>query len=196
MKRAFDIVVVLLLAPVWVPVAAVVACAVRLTLGAPVFFRDVRAGRGGKPFTLVKFRSMREGAGDDAARLTRFGRFLRASSLDELPELWNVLRGDMSLVGPRPLPIRYLPRYTAEQARRHEVRPGVTGLAQVNGRNALDWDAKFRYDVAYVDAHSFAGDLKILAQTFGQCLFPRNISHAGEATMSEFQGEAKNERTT
>ena len=189
MKRAFDIVVVLLLAPVWVTVAAVVACAVRLTLGAPVFFRDVRAGRGGKPFTLVKFRTMREGAGDDAARLTRFGRFLRASSLDEIPELWNVLKGDMSLVGPRPLPIRYLPRYTAEQARRHEVRPGVTGLAQVNGRNALDWDEKFRYDVAYVDSHSFVGDLKILVRTAGQCLFPRNISRAGEATMSEFGGE-------
>ena len=186
MKRAFDVAVVLLLAPVWLTVAMVVACAVRLTMGAPVFFRDVRAGRGGKPFTLVKFRTMRTGAGDDAARLTRFGRFLRASSLDELPELGNVLKGDMSLVGPRPLPIRYLPRYTAEQARRHEVRPGVTGLAQVNGRNALDWDEKFRYDVAYVDSHSFAGDLKILVQTFAQCLRPRGISHAGEATMREF----------
>ena len=196
MKRAFDVLVVILAAPLWIPVAVLVALSVLVFLGTPVFFRDVRAGLNGRPFALVKFRSMREGAGTDAERLTKFGRFLRASSLDELPELWNVLKGDMSLVGPRPLPIRYLPRYTAEQARRHEVRPGVTGLAQVNGRNALDWDAKFRYDVAYVDAHSFAGDLKILAQTFGQCLFPRNISHAGEATMSEFQGEAKNERTT
>lgn len=172
-------------------VAAIVACAVRLTMGAPVFFRDVRAGLDGRPFTLVKFRSMLNGAGTDAERLTRFGRFLRASSLDELPEFWNVLKGDMSLVGPRPLPIRYLPRYTAEQARRHEVRPGVTGLAQVNGRNALDWNEKLRYDVAYVDSHSFAGDLKILAQTAWQCLRPRGISHDGEATMPEFTGKGE-----
>ena len=187
-KRLFDIVLVLAFSPVWIPISVLVACAVRLMLGSPVFFFDVRAGLGGRPFRLVKFRSMREGAGTDAERLTRFGRFLRASSLDEIPELWNVLKGDMSLVGPRPLPIRYLPRYTAEQARRHEVRPGVTGLAQVNGRNALDWEAKFRLDVAYVDSHSLAGDLKILAWTFAQCLRPRGISHAGEATMSEFAG--------
>ena len=189
MKRAFDVLAVILAAPLWIPVAVLVALSVLVFLGTPVFFRDVRAGLNGRPFALVKFRSMREGAGTDAERLTKFGRFLRASSLDELPELWNVLKGDMSLVGPRPLPIRYLPRYTAEQARRHEVRPGVTGLAQVNGRNALDWGEKFRYDVAYVDSHSFVGDLKILARTAGQCLFPQNISHAGEATMSEFGGE-------
>ena len=189
MKRLLDIVLVVLFAPLWIPLAALVALLVLAFLGAPVFFRDVRAGLGGRPFTLVKFRSMREGAGTDAERLTKFGRFLRASSLDELPELWNVLKGDMSLVGPRPLPIRYLPRYTPEQARRHEVRPGVTGLAQVNGRNALDWDEKFRYDVAYVDSHTLLGDLKILAQTFLQCLRPRGISHPGEATMREF-GEA------
>ena len=189
MKRAFDVLVVILAAPLWIPVAVLVALSVLVFLGTPVFFRDVRAGLNGRPFALVKFRSMREGAGTDAERLTRFGRFLRASSLDELPELWNVLKGDMSLVGPRPLPIRYLPRYTAEQARRHEVRPGVTGLAQVNGRNALEWDEKFRYDVAYVDSHSFAGDLKILAQTAWQCLCPRGVSHAGEATMPEFTGE-------
>ena len=186
MKRLLDIVLVVLFAPLWIPLAALVALLVLAFLGAPVFFRDVRAGLGGRPFTLVKFRSMREGAGTDAERLTKFGRFLRASSLDELPELWNVLKGDMSLVGPRPLPIRYLPRYTPEQARRHEVRPGVTGLAQVNGRNALDWDEKFRYDVAYVDSHTLLGDLKILAQTFLQCLRPRGISHPGEATMREF----------
>ena len=189
MKRLLDIALVVLFAPLWIPLAAFVALLVLVFLGAPVFFRDVRAGLGGRPFTLVKFRSMREGAGTDAERLTKFGRFLRASSLDELPELWNVLKGDMSLVGPRPLPIRYLPRYTPEQARRHEVRPGVTGLAQVNGRNALDWDEKFRYDVAYVDSHTLLGDLKILAQTFLQCLRPRGISHPGEATMREF-GEA------
>ena len=189
MKRLFDIALVVLFAPLWIPLAALVALLVLAFLGAPVFFRDVRAGLGGRPFTLVKFRSMREGVGTDAERLTKFGRFLRASSLDELPELGNVLKGDMSLVGPRPLPIRYLPRYTPEQARRHEVRPGVTGLAQVNGRNALDWDEKFRYDVAYVDSHTLLGDLKILAQTFLQCLRPRGISHPGEATMREF-GEA------
>ena len=186
MKRAFDVVLVLLAAPLWAPLAGLVALAVRVFLGSPVLFRDVRAGRGGAPFTLVKFRSMREGAGTDAERLTRFGRFLRASSLDEIPELWNVLKGDMSLVGPRPLPVRYLPRYTPEQARRHEVRPGLTGLAQVSGRNALDWDEKFRLDVAYVDRRSPALDLAILAKTFFQCLSPRGISHAGEATMSEF----------
>jgi lipopolysaccharide/colanic/teichoic acid biosynthesis glycosyltransferase len=190
LKRLFDIFFVLLTAPLSLPLALVVAASVRARLGSPVLFRDVRAGLRGVPFTLVKFRSMREGPGTDAERLTLFGRFLRASSLDELPELWNVLKGDMSLVGPRPLPIRYLPRYSSEQARRHDVRPGVTGLAQVSGRNALDWDEKFRLDVAYVDSHSFAGDLKILAQTFAQCLRPRGVSHAGEATMSEFTGRA------
>ena len=189
MKRLFDIFFVLLTAPLSLPLALVVAASVRARLGSPVLFRDVRAGLRGVPFTLVKFRSMREGPGTDAERLTPFGRFLRASSLDELPELWNVLKGDMSLVGPRPLPIRYLPRYSAEQARRHDVRPGVTGLAQVSGRNALDWDEKFRLDVAYVDSHSFAGDLKILVQTAWQCLRPRGVSHAGEATMPEFTGE-------
>ena len=189
MKRALDIFLVLAFAPLWVPLAAAVACLVRLSLGAPVLFRDVRAGRGGRPFTLVKFRSMRAGPGSDATRLTRVGRFLRASSLDELPELWNVLRGEMSLVGPRPLPVRYLPRYTAAQRRRHDVRPGVTGWAQVNGRNALSWEEKFRYDLDYVPRRSLALDLRILAQTLFQCLRPRGISHAGAATMPEFTGE-------
>ena len=186
MKRVIDVGLVLLAAPLWAPLAAVVALAVRVVLGPPVLFRDVRAGRGGIPFTLVKFRSMRLGAGTDAERLTRFGRFLRASSLDELPELWNVLKGEMSLVGPRPLPVRYVPRYTAEQARRLEVRPGLTGLAQVSGRNALDWEEKFRLDVAYVDSRSWAGDAAILVRTLWQCLWPRGVSHAGEATMGEF----------
>ena len=188
MKRAFDVAFVLLTAPLWMLLAGVVALAVRVALGSPVLFRDVRAGRGGVAFALVKFRTMREGAGTDAERLTRFGRFLRASSLDELPELWNVLRGEMSLVGPRPLPVRYVPRYTAEQARRLEVRPGLTGLAQVSGRNALAWEEKFRLDIAYVERHSFALDLRILAKTLFQCLRPRGISHAGEATMPEFMG--------
>lgn len=188
MKRALDVIAVAASAPLWLPLAAAVAVAVRFALGSPVLFRDVRAGLGGRPFALVKFRSMREGAGTDAERLTRFGRLLRASSLDELPELWNVLKGDMSLVGPRPLPVRYLPRYTPEQARRHEVRPGVTGLAQVSGRNALGWEEKFRLDVAYVDSHTLAGDVAILARTAWQCLRPRGVCHEGEATMSEFTG--------
>ena len=187
-KRAADVLLVLAAAPVWIPLAAAVAVAVRLALGSPVIFRDRRAGLGGRPFWLVKFRTMRVGSGTDAERLTPFGRFLRASSLDELPELCNVLAGDMSLVGPRPLPVRYLPRYTAEQNRRHEVRPGVTGWAQVNGRNSLDWDEKFRYDVDYVDSHSLWLDVKILLMTALQLVRPRGISHSGEATMGEFTG--------
>lgn len=189
MKRVFDILFIVLLAPVWLPVAAVVALLVWMNLGRPVLFAQDRAGRAGKPFTLHKFRTMREGDGSDAERLTRFGRFLRATSLDELPELWNVLRGEMSLVGPRPLPVRYLPRYTKEENRRHEVLPGITGWAQVHGRNALDWEAKFRYDVDYVDSRSFGLDLRILAMTFLQVVCPHGISHAGEATMGEFRAE-------
>ena len=189
MKRAFDILFIVLLAPVWLPVAAVVALLVWVNLGRPVLFAQDRAGRQGKPFTLYKFRTMREGAGSDAERLTRFGRFLRATSLDELPELWNVLKGEMSLVGPRPLPVRYLPRYTPEENRRHEVLPGITGWAQVHGRNALDWETKFRYDVDYVDSRSLALDLRILAMTALQVVCPRGISHAGEATMGEFRAE-------
>ena len=189
MKRAFDILFIVLLAPVWLPVAAVVALLVWVNLGRPVLFAQDRAGLMGKPFTLHKFRTMREGDGSDAERLTRFGRFLRATSLDELPELWNVLKGEMSLVGPRPLPVRYLPRYTPEENRRHEVLPGITGWAQVHGRNALDWETKFRYDVDYVDNRSFGLDLRILAMTFLQVICPRGISHAGEATMGEFRAE-------
>ena len=188
MKRALDILLVLLAAPLWIPVSLLTALAVLLALGFPVFFVQERAGRHGKPFRLVKFRSMRTGDGSDAERLTRFGRFLRASSLDELPELWNVLKGEMSLVGPRPLPTRYLPRYTPEENRRHEVRPGMTGWAQVHGRNALDWETKFRYDVDYVDHQSLFLDLKILLLTVCQVLVPRQINHAGEATMGEFRG--------
>ena len=187
MKRVFDILVIVLLAPVWIPVAAVVALLVWVNLGRPVLFAQGRAGLNGRPFTLYKFRSMKEGEGSDEERLTKFGRFLRATSLDELPEFWNVLKGEMSLVGPRPLPVRYLPRYTPEENRRHEVLPGITGWAQVHGRNALDWEAKFRYDVDYVDNRSFGLDLRILAMTFLQVICPRGISHAGEATMGEFR---------
>ena len=188
MKRTLDILTVLLFAPLVLAVGLVTALSVLAVEGRPVFFRQERAGKGGRSFRMLKFRTMREGEGTDAERLTRFGRFLRASSLDELPELWNVLVGDMSLVGPRPLPTRYLPRYSPVQARRYEVRPGITGWAQVHGRNALDWETKFRYDVAYVDRRSLAMDVKILFMTAWQVLFPRHISHAGEATMTEFMG--------
>lgn len=186
MKRAFDILAVVLSAPIWVPVVALVALAVRVKMGRPVLFRQDRAGRFGRPFVLCKFRTMREGAGSDTERLTRFGRFLRSTSLDELPELWNVLKGEMSLVGPRPLPVRYLPRYTPGQNRRHEVLPGITGWAQVNGRNSLDWETKFRYDVDYVDNRSLWLDIRILFMTLVQVVAREGISHEGEATMSEF----------
>ena len=190
MKRAADVVLVVLAAPVWVPLVAAVALVSRVVQGSPVFFSDVRAGKGGRSFRLFKFRTMRAGDAPDAERLTAFGRFLRTSSLDELPQLWNVLKGDMSLVGPRPLPVRYLPRYTPEQNRRHEVRPGITGWAQVKGRNALDWEEKFRYDVDYVDSRSLWLDAKILLMTVGRVLCRSGISHSGEATMSEFTGSS------
>ena len=188
MKRVLDLAIIVILAPIWLPVVAIVALLVWVNLGRPVLFAQDRAGRNGRPFTLYKFRTMREGEGSDEERLTKFGRFLRAASLDELPELWNVLKGEMSLVGPRPLPVRYLPRYTPEQNRRHEVLPGITGWAQVNGRNALDWETKFRYDVDYVDSRSTWLDLKILWMTFAQVIVAKDISHDGEATMREFEG--------
>ena len=189
MKRAFDIFLIVLFAPLWLPLMGLVALLVWLFLGRPILFRDVRAGWHGVPFRLVKFRSMREGAGTDAERLTRFGRFLRATSLDELPELWNVLKGEMSLVGPRPLPVRYLPRYTKRQLRRFEVRPGLTGWAQVNGRNALAWRDRFAFDIEYVECQSFVFDVRILAMTLFHGLCLRGISHPGEATMYEFTGD-------
>ena len=187
MKRLFELALIVILAPIWIPVALIVALLVLFGLGRPVLFRQERAGKGGVPFLICKFRTMREGDGSDAERLTRFGRFLRASSLDELPELWNVLKGEMSLVGPRPLPVRYLPRYTPEENRRHEVLPGITGWAQVHGRNALDWETKFRYDVEYVDRRSLGLDVRILFMTAWQVIAPRGISHTGEATMDEFR---------
>ena len=188
MKRFLDVFLILVSAPFWLPVAGIVALAVRAKLGRPVFFRQERAGLNGRAFRLVKFRTMREGEGSDEERLTRFGRILRSTSLDELPELWNVLKGEMSLVGPRPLPVCYLPRYTSEQNRRHEVLPGITGWAQVNGRNSLDWEAKFRYDVDYVDCRSPWLDAKILFMTLAQVIVRKDINHAGEATMGEFGG--------
>lgn len=176
------------------PLLALVALAVRLKLGSPVLFRQQRPGLRGKPFTLVKFRTMldaRDSNGrplPDAERLPPFGRWLRATSLDELPELWNVLKGEMSLVGPRPLLMHYLPLYSPEQARRHEVRPGLTGWAQVNGRNAIGWEEKFALDTWYVDHWSLALDLKILALSVVSVLRPHGITAEDSATMPEFTG--------
>ncbi|WNG39980.1 sugar transferase [Archangium violaceum] len=176
------------------PVMAATALAIRTTMGGPVLFRQVRPGRGGKTFQLVKFRTMLDAkdADDnplpDEQRLTPVGRFLRSASLDELPQLWNVLRGDMSLVGPRPLLVEYLPRYSSEQARRHDVLPGITGWAQVNGRNALGWEERFQLDVWYVDNWSLALDAKILALTLLRVVQRQGISHAGDATMFKFLG--------
>ena len=192
LKRAFDLVAVVATSPIWVPVLGFVAILVRLKLGAPVFFQQRRPGLHGEIFELFKFRTMldtREAAGrlrPDAERLTPFGRWLRTTSLDELPELWNVLRGEMSLVGPRPLLIEYLPRYSERQARRHEVRPGLTGLVQVMGRNALSWEEKFEWDVRYVETRSFWLDLKILLLTIKTVFFREGISARGDATMPEF----------
>jgi lipopolysaccharide/colanic/teichoic acid biosynthesis glycosyltransferase len=185
----FDFLVAVVTLPLWAAAVAVVAAVILIVDGRPVFFRQLRAGRGGRPFTMYKFRTMREGEGSDAERLTGLGGFLRKVSLDELPQLWNVIKGDMSFVGPRPLPVRYLPRYSAFQSRRHEVRPGITGWAQVNGRNSLTWAEKFSYDIEYVRRRSLKFDILILALTVAKVLFPgRGISHEGEATMSEFIG--------
>lgn len=190
-KRAIDLGLSAVALVVSAPVQAAVAVTVLVAHGRPVYFRQPRPGRDGLVFELVKFRTMRDPDDqrlDDADRLTPVGRFLRSTSLDELPTLWNVLRGDMSLVGPRPLLVAYLDRYTPEQARRHEVRPGVTGLAQVSGRNALAWQDRFALDVDYVDQRSLALDLSILWRTAGAVLRQRGITGAGEATMSEFVG--------
>lgn len=188
MKRAFDLISTIAAAPIALPLVALTALVSLIAQGRPVFFPQVRAGKGGKAFTMYKFRTMRPGEGGDAERLTGFGRWLRSTSLDELPELWNVVKGEMSLVGPRPLPVRYLPRYSPRQMRRHDVLPGITGWAQVNGRNSLDWDEKFRLDVEYVENRSFALDLKILFMTLAQVFRRSGISHAGSETMEEFTG--------
>jgi lipopolysaccharide/colanic/teichoic acid biosynthesis glycosyltransferase len=197
MKRGFDIIAALILLLLLALPGAVLAVWVRLALGKPVLFSQVRPGLGGKPFTMYKFRTMtnaRDAKGEllpDALRLTRFGRFLRASSLDELPELWNVLKGDMSLVGPRPLLMEYLPLYSSFQARRHEVRPGITGWAQVNGRNTLNWEERFELDVWYVDHHSLWLDLRILWLTVRKVIEREGITAKGEATMSKFKGNSR-----
>lgn len=188
MKRMLDILLVLLTAPLWIPVGILVAVVILLTEGRPVLYTSERAGRGGKAFRFLKFRTMREGNGTDAERLTKVGRVFRSTSLDELPQLLHVLSGKMSLVGPRPLPVRYLPRYSPEQARRHEVRPGITGWAQVNGRNALDWDAKLALDVWYVDHRTLGLDCRILFLTVGRIFKRDGINHPGCDTMCEFMG--------
>jgi lipopolysaccharide/colanic/teichoic acid biosynthesis glycosyltransferase len=194
-KRTADVLVAAVLLVLLSPVLLITALLVRSRLGAPVLFTQQRPGRDGKPFTILKFRTMRAAdahlgqvaaVGTDADRLTTLGRRLRSTSLDELPELWNVLLGDMSLVGPRPLLIEYLGRYNERQARRHEVRPGVTGWAQVNGRNALSWDERLEMDVWYVDHRSAALDLKILAMTVGAVFGRSGISAEGHATMEPF----------
>ena len=193
-KRTFDLTVALLALALLSPLLGLIALAVRLTLGAPVLFRQVRPGLHGQPFTIYKFRTMtgaRDAQGNllpDAERLTPFGRFLRSTSLDELPELFNVLKGEMSLVGPRPLLMQYLDRYTPEQMRRHEVRPGITGWAQVNGRNAITWEQKFALDVWYVDHSSLWLDLKIILLTVCKILTREGISQPGQATAREFMG--------
>lgn len=193
-KRVLDVTLALLGLIVLSPVLAAVALAVRVTMGRPVLFRQVRPGLHGRPFALVKFRTMKDAlAADgaplpDARRLTPLGGFLRRTSLDELPELWNVLRGDMSLVGPRPLLMEYVPLYTPEQARRHEVRPGITGWAQVHGRNRSDWSERFRHDVWYVDHRTLWLDLKILVRTVLTVLRADDVRQDGHATREKFRG--------
>lgn len=194
LKRAFDIAASTSALVVLSPVLAITAHKVKKELGSPVLFRQVRPGLHGKPFEMIKFRTMKDvtdkegNALPDSERLTDFGKKLRASSLDELPELWNVLKGDMSLVGPRPLLMEYLPLYNAEQAKRHNVRPGVTGYAQVNGRNSLSWEDKFKLDTWYVENQSLWLDMKILLKTVKKVIIKDGISAEGEATMTKFTG--------
>tara|TARA_R110000751_G_scaffold156389_3_gene261839 strand:- start:858 stop:1469 length:612 start_codon:yes stop_codon:yes gene_type:complete len=193
-KRIFDVAVSLVALILLLPVIAVVAWRISRNMGSPVLFRQVRPGLGGEPFEMVKFRTMKDALDaegnplPDSERLTSFGQFLRSSSLDELPGLWNVLKGDMSLVGPRPLLMEYLPLYSVTQYRRHEVRPGITGWAQVNGRNTVGWEKKFELDVWYVDNRSLWLDIKILFLTVKKVLVRDGISAEGEATMTRFYG--------
>ena len=194
LKRAFDIAASASALVVLSPVLAITAHKVKKELGSPILFRQTRPGLHGKPFEMIKFRTMKDAtdkegnALPDSERLTEFGKKLRASSLDELPELWNVLKGDMSLVGPRPLLMEYLPLYNAEQAKRHNVRPGVTGYAQVNGRNSLSWEDKFKLDTWYVEHQSLWLDMKILLKTVKKVIIKDGISAEGEATMTKFTG--------
>ena len=174
--------------PIWLIVYAIVALIVKFSSGSPVHFKHERAGKNAKEFMFMKFRTMRDGEGSDAERTTRVGKLLRSTSLDELPQLWHVLSGKMSLVGPRPLPTKYLPRYSPFQARRHEVRPGITGWAQINGRNAISWEKKFELDVWYVDNCTLWTDIKIIWITIMKVLKRADISQEGQATMEAFNG--------
>ncbi|WP_460943615.1 sugar transferase [Okibacterium endophyticum] len=192
-KRSFDIVLATLAYVLSLPLQAVIAIAIATNLGRPVLFRQRRPGRHGRVFVLVKFRTMKDidrarGLVTDEDRLTNLGKFLRSTSLDEIPTLANVIKGDMSLVGPRPLLTEYMDRYTIEQARRHEVRPGITGLAQVNGRNELPWEERLSLDVQYVDRQSFALDLRLISATVGNVMRRRGVTSPGHATMPEFRG--------
>jgi len=199
MKRLFDLLGSLSLLIILFPVIAIVAIVIRIKLGFPVVFRQLRPGLSGAPFEMVKFRTMLDVTDTDgnilpdSERLTSFGKFLRSTSLDELPELWNVLKGDMSLVGPRPLLMEYLPLYSSFQARRHDVKPGITGWAQVNGRNLLSWEEKFELDVWYVDNSSFWLDLKILFLTVKKVIVRDGVSHSDHATMKKFIGSSSHE---
>jgi lipopolysaccharide/colanic/teichoic acid biosynthesis glycosyltransferase len=197
-KRALDVTVAALLLLLTLPLQLATAIGIRRRMGGPVLFRQTRPGLHAEPFEMVKFRTMlgsepAPGVMDEPARLTPFGHWLRATSIDELPTLWNILRGDMSLVGPRPLMMQYLELYSPEQARRHDVRPGITGLAQVSGRNSLSWEERFRLDVAYVDHHTFVGDLKIILRTVSPVARRDGVSAEGGATMPEFFGTDNND---
>ncbi len=193
-KRLFDLIILFIALPIIVPVMMVLTAFVFLTMDSPIFFQQTRAGFRGRPFKLVKFRTMndrRDTQGallPDAERLTRVGIFLRSTSLDELPELWNILRGEMSLVGPRPLLLSYLPRYSEKQMRRHDAKPGLTGWVQVNGRNSLNWNEKFELDIWYVDNQNLILDIRILLSTISQVMARRDISANNDATMPEFLG--------
>lgn len=200
-KRAFDVLSASALFVATLPIQIPTAVAIAATMGRPVLFRQERAGKDGEPFKMMKFRSMHDvdparGRVDDASRLTGLGKFIRATSIDELPTLVNIIRGDMSVVGPRPLYMRYLERYNAHQARRQEVRPGLTGLAQVSGRNALNWEKRFDLDVYYVDHRSMLLDLKILWRTVAVVLKREGISEEGHVTMTEFMGSEPTATTT
>ena len=202
LKRLFDVVLSLVVLLIFSPIILIVVCWVLINMGRPVLFRQKRPGKGGKVFELIKFRTMKDASGldgkqlSDADRLTSLGKFLRSSSIDELPSLWNVVKGDMSLVGPRPLLTEYLSIYTPEQNRRHEVRPGVTGWAQVNGRNAISWEEKFKLDVWYVDNISFGLDIRILLITVKKVFIQEGIRHDNHESMPFFTGDTTSNNYT
>lgn len=185
-KRVCDLATVIVTAPIWVPLLLIASFAVKIKLGSPILFRQQRAGKGGKVFTILKLRTMVDGDGEDEERITPLGRFLRKTSLDELPQMINVLRGEMSIVGPRPLLVEYLPHYNKEQFRRHEVKPGITGWAQINGRNAITWEERFKLDIWYVDHASLWLDLKIVLKTFASVINGKGATTEDGKTMAKF----------